>query len=99
MIHRLDDNRPLDEPLPSLADTVVLIPAAGKVPEGILALGNIGCPAMIPIAGRPVIYWTMNYLRSLGLRRFVIAVARRGMYVEDFVDCTFGKDCDVSFIV
>ncbi len=83
----------------SLQNTTVLIPAAGGVPEGILALGNIGCPAMIPVAGRPVIYWTMKYLRSLGLRRFVIAVSRRGMNVEDFVDCTFGQDCDVSFVV
>jgi dTDP-glucose pyrophosphorylase len=83
----------------SLANMAVLIPAAGGVPEGILALGNIGCPAMIPVAGRPVIYWTMKYLRSLGLKRFVIAVSRRGMFVEDFVDCTFGQDCDVSFIV
>jgi dTDP-glucose pyrophosphorylase len=83
----------------SASNMTVLIPAAGGVPEGILALGNIGCPAMIPVAGRPVIYWTMKYLRSLGLKRFVIAVSRRGMYVEDFVDCTFGQDCDVSFIV
>ncbi|HKD38635.1 MAG TPA: phosphotransferase, partial [Pirellulales bacterium] len=83
----------------SIENTTVLIPAAGGVPEGILALGNIGCPAMIPVAGRPVIYWTMKYLRSLGLRRFVIAVSRRGMNVEDFVDCTFGQDCDVSFVV
>ncbi len=80
-------------------DTVVLIPAAGTVPEGILGLGNINCPAMIPVAGRPVIYWTMKYLRSLGLRRFAIAVARRGMFVEDFVECTFGLECEVSFIV
>ncbi len=83
----------------SLDNTIVLIPAAGGVPEGILALGNIGCPAMIPVAGRPVIYWTMKYLRSLGLRRYVIAVSRRGMFVEDFVECTFGQDCEVSFIV
>jgi dTDP-glucose pyrophosphorylase len=85
--------------LNSLAETAVLIPAAGGVPEGILALGNIGCPAMIPVAGRPVIYWTMKYLRSLGLKRFLIAVSRRGMFIEDFVDCTFGTDCDVSFMV
>ena len=82
-----------------LADTTVLIPAAGRVPEGILALGNVSCPAMIPVGGRPVIYWTLQYLRSLGLRRFVIAVARRGMFVEDFVECTFGRDCEVKFIV
>ena len=82
-----------------LARTTVLIPAAGRVPEGILALGNISCPAMIPVAGRPVIHWTLHYLRSLGLRRFSIAVARRGMFVEDFVECTFGSDCEVTFHV
>lgn len=82
-----------------LADTVVLIPAAGRVAEGVMALSNIGCPAMVPVAGRPVIHWTLRYLRSLGLRRFKIAVSRRGMFVEDFVDCTFGQDCEISFLV
>ena len=82
-----------------LADTVVLIPAAGRVAEGVMALSNIGCPAMVPVAGRPVIHWTLSYLRSLGLRRFVIAVSRRGMFVEDFVECSFGQDCEISFIV
>jgi dTDP-glucose pyrophosphorylase len=82
-----------------LANTVVLIPAAGRVAEGVMALSNIGCPAMVPVAGRPVIHWTLRYLRSLGLRRFIIAVSRRGMFVEDFVDCTFGQDCEISFLV
>jgi dTDP-glucose pyrophosphorylase len=82
-----------------LADTVVLIPAAGRVSESVMALSNIGCPAMVPVAGRPVIHWTLSYLRSLGLRRFVIAVSRRGMFVEDFVECSFGQDCEITFIV
>lgn len=80
-------------------DVTVLVPAAGRVPEGLLALSNIACPAMIPVAGRPVIHWTLSYLRSLGLRRFVIAVSRRGMYVEDFVDAAFGQDCEIRFHV
>ncbi len=82
-----------------IANTTVLIPAAGRVPDGLVALSNISCPAMVPVGGRPVIYWTMSYLRSLGLRKFVIAVSRRGMYVEDFVECTFGKECEVTFVV
>jgi dTDP-glucose pyrophosphorylase len=65
----------------------------------VLALSNITCPAMIPVAGRPVIHWTMSYLRSLGLTRFRIAVARRGLFVEDFVECGFGGECDSTFIV
>jgi dTDP-glucose pyrophosphorylase len=81
------------------ADVTVLIPAAGRVPEGLLALSNIACPAMIPVGGRPVIHWTLSYLRSLGVRRFVIAVARRGMFVEDFVDCAFGQDTEIRFMV
>ncbi|REK10856.1 MAG: hypothetical protein DWQ37_15565 [Planctomycetota bacterium] len=82
-----------------LADTVVLIPAAGRVAESVMALSNIACPAMVPVAGRPVIHWTLSYLRSLGLRRFVVAVSRRGMFVEDFVECSFGQDCEITFIV
>lgn len=80
------------------SEVTVLIPAAGRVPEGLLALSNITCPAMIPVGGRPVIHWTLSYLRSLGFSRFVVAVARRGMFVEELVDCGFGQDCQVEFI-
>lgn len=81
------------------ADVTVLIPAAGRVPEGVMALSNIGCPAMIPVAGRPVVHWTLSYLRALGLGRYAIAVARRGMFVEDFVECSFGRDAAIEFLV
>ncbi|MBA3538036.1 MAG: hypothetical protein H0T79_00260 [Deltaproteobacteria bacterium] len=81
------------------AEITVLIPAAGRVPEGLLALSNIACPAMIPVGGRPVIHWTLTYLRALGFRKFAIAVARSGMFVEEFVDCAFGQDCEFTFIV
>lgn len=80
-------------------DITVLIPAAGRVPEGLIAMSNIACTALIPVAGRPVIYWTLTYLRSLGLRKFRIAVPRRGLFVEDFVECTVGRDCECTFVV
>ncbi len=41
----------------------------------------------------------MSYLLSLGLRRFIVAVSRRGMFIEDFVECSFGRDCQVEFMV
>ena len=80
-------------------DITVLIPAAGKVPEGLLALSNIVCTAQIPVAGRPVIYWTLKYLKSLGIRRFNVAVPRRGLFVEDFVECTAGANSQHTFVV
>ncbi|MBK7864635.1 MAG: hypothetical protein IPJ65_39735 [Archangiaceae bacterium] len=76
----------------------MLIPAAGRVPEGLLALSNIQNPALIPVAGRPVIHWTLSYLRGLGLGRFVIAVSQRGGFIEDFVNGAFGSTCDIAFI-
>jgi dTDP-glucose pyrophosphorylase len=76
-----------------------LIPAAGRVPEGILAFSNIVCPAMIPVGGRPLIYWTMRYLLGLGIKQFIIAVAQKQMFLEDFVACTFGPACHVKFLV
>jgi hypothetical protein len=42
---------------------------------------------MIP-AGRPVIYWTLNYLRAISLRKFCIAVPQRGLFIEEFVSST-----------
>ncbi len=85
---------------PSMSDHLTaLIPAAGRVPEGVLALSNIASPAMIPVAGRPVIHWTLSYLRELGIRKAIIAVPQRGLFIEDFVDCAFGADLQVEFIV
>ncbi|MCB1056632.1 MAG: hypothetical protein KDD11_14115, partial [Acidobacteria bacterium] len=81
------------------ADELVLIPAAGRVPEGILAFSSLSCSAMIPVAGRPVIHWTLHYLRSLGFRRFALAVPQRGLFVEDYVDAVFGRDAEISFLV
>ncbi len=35
----------------------------------------------------------------MGLRRFIVAVSRRGLFVEDFVECAFGSSCEVEFLV
>ncbi|MDY7092263.1 MAG: hypothetical protein SX243_04740 [Acidobacteriota bacterium] len=76
----------------------VLIPAAGPPPEGVLGLANVTCTAMVPVAGRPVIYWMLEYLHGLGLRHFRMAVPRRGLYVEDFVECAAPTGSQVEFL-
>jgi dTDP-glucose pyrophosphorylase len=84
-----------------LCDNItVLIPAAGRVPEGVLGgVSHISCTALIPVARRPVIYWTVTYLRRLGLRRFRVAVPQRGLFVEDLFDCLPDRQPDYDFIV
>ena len=80
-------------------DVTTLIPAAGRVPDSSLAAAGSSSPAMIPVAGRPVIQWTMSYLVAEGVHDFRIAVPRRGLFVEEFVDCVFGSETDTQFIV
>lgn len=79
-------------------NTRVLIPAAGRVPEGILGISSKSCVAMIPVAGRPVIHWTLSHLQSLGLRSFTIAVPQRGLFIEDFLECTLDNSSEVAFV-
>ena len=54
---------------------------------------------MIPVAGRPLVYWTMSYLLSLGITDFKVGVAERGLYIEEFVGCVFGDRCTVEWAV
>jgi dTDP-glucose pyrophosphorylase len=79
--------------------TTALIPAAGRVPDSVVALSNVSSPAMIPVAGRPLIQWTMSYLLDIGIERFRIAVPQRGLFVEEFVECVFGATTETDFLV
>jgi dTDP-glucose pyrophosphorylase len=54
---------------------------------------------MIPVAGRPVAHWTLEYLKSLGVADIRIAVAERGLVIEEYVDCVFGTELNVEFLV
>src|SRR3954454_10282069 len=86
--------------VPNFDQITVLIPAAGRVPEGVLGgVSHISCTALIPVARRPVIYWTLSYLRRLGLRRFRVAVPQRGLFVEDLFECMPDREPDYAFIV
>lgn len=87
------------EPVAPFAGTTALIPAAGAVSDGILALSNVSSPAMIPVAGRPVIHRTLDYLIGIGIRDVRIGVARRGLFLEELVEANFGHRCDVEFIL
>ena len=84
---------------PPLSDATVLIPAAGRVSEGLMAFSNVATPAMIPVAGAPVIHWTLKSLTELGATRFRIAVPERGLSVEDHAECVFGDVASFEWVV
>ena len=81
------------------SDYTAVIPAAGPVPPGVLTLSTLTSPAMVPVGGRPVIHWTIDYLFSLGIERFRIGVPERGLFVESYLEAIFGSDVALTFVV
>jgi dTDP-glucose pyrophosphorylase len=41
----------------------------------------------------------MSYLLKLGITQYRVAVPKRGLFVEEFVDCLFGADTQTGFVV
>ena len=55
------------------------------MPEGVFANSDVDSICMVPLAGRPMIYWQVQSLYKQGCRTFRIGVPKRGTRVEDFV--------------
>ena len=81
------------------AGATAVIPAAGPVPQGVTTLASVSSPAMLPVGGKPVIHWTIDYLCGLGIDRFRIGVPRRGEPIEDYVRYILPRGCSVEWIV
>ena len=53
--------------------------------------------AMIELHGKPLIYWTLNWLKKYGFKHIVLGVAHRKEVVVDYVQKNgFGLDIDFS---
>lgn len=75
-----------------------LIPAAGRLPEGVAAVASVSSSAMLPVGGKPVIHWTMEYLLQLGFVDFRVGVSRRDTAIEDYVNFVFGDRARVDWV-
>ena len=53
---------------------------------------------MLPIAGKPAIFWTLQDLLSIGIRRVAIVVRQRGNDLEQFVSLLFGDQLELRFV-
>lgn len=81
-----------------LDDTIAIIPAAGRPQETWGGIRNASCDAMLPIAGKPAIFWTLQDLLSIGIRRVAIVVRQRGNDLEQFVSLLFGDQLELRFV-
>ena len=77
---------------------VVLIPAAGDVPDGLFTHVTVHCPSLFPVGGRPTIHWQLSWLREQGFTSFLIAVATGKEQLEGFLRSAF-PDLNVKVIL
>ena len=80
-------------------NVTVIIPAAGQINESMSALSGRYSAAMTPLNGKPVIYWTLSYLKQMGFLKIVIAVRNQNSAVEEFVSRIFQDKLDLKFVV
>src|SRR5262249_52710430 len=58
------------------------------------ALGGIlghTSSAMVPVNGRPIIHWQLNYLRKAGITRIVLGLRQTETRLPRFVQQAFGR--------
>ena len=78
-----------------------------KVQSGVILVGGAGLrmrplttdlpKAMIQLHGKPLLYWTLNWLKGYGFKHVILGVAYRKEVIIDYVQKNpFGLDIDFS---
>ena len=80
-------------------EITAIITAEGQTPEGLLPMSRRLNAAMIPAAGRPVVFWTLTYLYELGIRDVVIGIRDQEELLVDFVRSTFEDRMAITWVV
>ena len=80
-------------------DVTAVILAAGEIPVGLRPVCGKSCISMVPLNGRPLIYWIIKYLKNCGIRKFVIAVRQKDSFLEQFVSCLFNGSIQTQFVI
>jgi dTDP-glucose pyrophosphorylase len=71
--------------------------AAGKTTPALGALFGKTSSAMIPVNGRPIIHWSMRYLRELGIEKVVVAAREEDDRLAKLLTQCFpnGPECEI----
>jgi dTDP-glucose pyrophosphorylase len=73
--------------------TIAIIPSAGSKQRGAVS------DAMITVAGKPAIFWTIQELLSHGIRQICIVVRDKDGDLEKFVRLMYEGLADIAFVV
>lgn len=78
------------------SETAILLAAGTPSPSLRASYGRISS-AMLPVNGRPVIQWSLKYLRESGYRRVIIGTNRSDERLRRFVSQVFSRSLELHF--
>lgn len=78
--------------------TCAILLAAGDVPSSIRPFVGRSCAAMLPINGRPIIHWSLQYLREQGFRRVIVGIRSSESRLPRFLKQSFGSQLELDIV-
>lgn len=79
------------------SNRTAIVLAAGDVPTSLRPFVGRTCAAMLPVNGRPIIHWSLQYLREQGIRRVIVGVRSTETRLPRFLKQTFGSQLELVF--
>jgi dTDP-glucose pyrophosphorylase len=80
------------------APRTAIILAAGGVPASLRPFVGRTCAALLPVNGRPIIHWSLQYLREQGIRRVIVGIRDTETRLPRFLRQTFGSQLELEFV-
>lgn len=80
------------------SERTAIVLAAGNVPAALRPFVGRTCGAMLPVNGRPIIHWSLQYLRDLGVQRVIVGVRNSEVRMPRFLRQTFGSLLTLEFV-
>jgi dTDP-glucose pyrophosphorylase len=77
---------------------VAIVLAAGNPSAALGAIFGHTSSAMVPVNGRPIIHWLLNYLRKEGILRVVLGLRHTETRLPRFVQQAFGRIQEITCV-
>lgn len=88
----------MSEPQINPDRTCAIVLAAGDVPASLRPFVGRSCAALLPINGRPIIHWSLQYLREQGFRRVIVGIRGLEARLPRFLQQSFGSQLEIEIV-
>lgn len=71
----------------------------GETKNENMPVGFYSSLAMLPLRGKPIIWWQLNNLKSLGMEKFIVVVCNNNFKLIDYIKNILKEDFDIKMVL